>query len=252
IGFGLHAMSRAQAKQRVAEMLNLVGLQGSENKYPHQLSGGQQQRVALARALAPQPRLLLLDEPFSSLDVELRERLAHDVRNILKQAQITALMVTHDQLEAFAIGDMVGVMQAGNLEQWAKPYELYHRPTSRFVADFIGHGVFVPGKLIKTADGLMVSTVLGDLHDVNGGLPEHGAKHFDVLLRSDDIVHDDDARFQAKIVRKTFRGVDFLYTLQLDDGLEVMALVPSHHDHAMGELIGIRLDVSHVVTFPAA
>ena len=256
IGFGLRDIPRQQIRQRVDEMLTLVGLEGAHEKYPHQLSGGQQQRVALARALAPQPRLLLLDEPFSSLDVELRERLAHDVREILKQAHITALMVTHDQLEAFAIGDVVGVMQAGHLEQWAAPYQLYHRPTSRFVADFIGHGVFVPGTLVQTGGGIMVATALGNLHDVNGALQHAGAspdsapRGFDVLLRSDDIVHDDDSHFKARVVRKTFRGADFLYTLKLLDGQELLALVPSHHDHAIDEWIGIRLDVSHVVTFP--
>ncbi len=255
IGFGLHQASRQQRQRRVAEMLALVGLEGSQEKYPHQLSGGQQQRVALARALAPQPRLLLLDEPFSSLDVELRERLAHDVRAILKQAHITALMVTHDQLEAFAIGDMVGVMQAGHLQQWAAPYDLYHRPATRFVADFIGHGVMLPGRLLERDGQPVVSTVLGELREVGAAalqqirLHGRGQQGFDVLLRSDDIVHDDASPFKARIVRKSFRGAEFLYTLQLAGGQEVLALVPSHHDHAVDEWIGIRLDVSHVVTF---
>ncbi|AIY43815.1 Ferric iron ABC transporter [Collimonas arenae] len=256
IGFGLHQASRRQREQRIGEMLALVGMEGSEEKYPHQLSGGQQQRVALARALAPQPRLLLLDEPFSSLDVELRERLAHDVREILKQAHITALMVTHDQLEAFAIGDVVGVMQSGHLQQWAAPYDLYHRPATRFVADFIGHGVLLPGQLIERDGRQVVSTGLGDLHDVSAAalaqIHAHGRdrQRFDVLLRSDDIVHDDASPFTARIVRKSFRGAEFLYTLQLASGQELLALVPSHHDHAIDEWIGIRLDVSHVVTFP--
>ncbi|PFH09342.1 iron(III) transport system ATP-binding protein [Collimonas sp. PA-H2] len=255
IGFGLHQASRQQRQRRVAEMLALVGLAGAQEKYPHQLSGGQQQRVALARALAPEPRLLLLDEPFSSLDVELRERLAHDVRAILKQAHITALMVTHDQLEAFAIGDVVGVMQAGRLQQWAAPYDLYHRPATRFVADFIGHGVMLPGQLLER-DGLpVVATALGELREVSAAalqqirLHGRGQQGFDVLLRSDDIVHDDASPFKARIVRKSFRGAEFLYTLQLAGGQEVLALVPSHHDHAVDEWIGIRLDVSHVVTF---
>jgi iron(III) transport system ATP-binding protein len=255
IGFGLHQATRRQRQQRVEEMLTLVGLEGSQEKYPHQLSGGQQQRVALARALAPQPRLLLLDEPFSSLDVELRERLAYDVRAILKQAHITALMVTHDQLEAFAIGDVVGVMQASRLQQWAAPYDLYHRPATRFVADFIGHGVMLPGQLLAR-DGLpVVATALGELREVGAAalqqirLHGRGQQGFDVLLRSDDIVHDDASPFKARIVRKSFRGAEFLYTLQLAGGQEVLALVPSHHDHAVDEWIGIRLDVSHVVTF---
>lgn len=254
VGFGLHTMSRSQRMRRVEEMLALVGLEGAQEKYPHQLSGGQQQRVALARALAPEPRLLLLDEPFSSLDIELRERLAQDVRQILKHAGITALMVTHDQLEAFAIGDVVGVMQHGHLQQWATPYDLYHRPATRFVADFIGHGVLVPGRLIDSGGRLAVSTVLGDLQDISAtvlqALQVHGRDPFDVLLRADDIVHDDASPFKARIKRKSFRGAEFLYTLQLASGQEFLALVPSHHDHAIDEWIGIKLDVSHVVTFP--
>ncbi|HWW06500.1 ABC transporter ATP-binding protein [Collimonas sp.] len=254
IGFGLQHASRQQRLRRVEEMLALVGLEGSQEKYPHQLSGGQQQRVALARALAPEPRLLLLDEPFSSLDIELRERLAHDVRQILTQAGITALMVTHDQLEAFAIGDVVGVMQHGHLQQWAAPYDLYHRPATRFVADFIGHGVLLPGRLIDSSGRLAVSTALGDLQDVSAEalqkIQVHGRAPFDVLLRADGIVHDDASPFKARIKRKSFRGAEFLYTLQLASGQELLALVPSHHDHAVDEWIGIKLDVSHVVTFP--
>ncbi|EJL81174.1 ABC-type spermidine/putrescine transport system, ATPase component [Herbaspirillum sp. CF444] len=257
IGFGLRHEhgDKQQRRRRVQEMLELVGLAGMKDKFPHQLSGGQQQRVALARALAPQPRLLLLDEPFSSLDIELRERLAEEVRRILKQAGITALMVTHDQMEAFAIGDVVGVMQQSRLEQWDEPYALYHRPATRFVADFIGHGIFVPGALIGDSAGMAMDTPLGRLHDVarimDTWQPDarHG-KQFDVLLRADDIVHDDLSPFKARIVRKSFRGADFLYALQLEDGIELLSLVPSHHDHAIGEAIGIRLDVNHVVAFP--
>ncbi len=118
VAFGLHDLPKAEREARVTEVLNLVGLDGAAERFPHELSGGQQQRVALARALAPRPDLLLLDEPFSNLDVDLRERLAHEVRNILKAANATALLVTHDQLEAFAIGDVIGVMHEGQLHQW--------------------------------------------------------------------------------------------------------------------------------------
>ena len=163
IGFGLHSHhgDKQQRRRRVQDMLELVGLGGMQGKFPHQLSGGQQQRVALARALAPQPRLLLLDEPFSSLDVELRERLAEEVRRILKQAGITALMVTHDQMEAFAVGDVVGVMQQSRLEQWDQPYALYHRPATRFVADFIGHCNLLSGPVIQTDGGVAIVDVEG-------------------------------------------------------------------------------------------
>ena len=142
VAFGIANRSSKERALRVAEVLELVGMPTAGKRFPHELSGGQQQRVALARAIAPSPRLLLLDEPFSNLDVDLRERLAHEVRGILKAAGATALFVTHDQLEAFAIGDRIGVMQQGKLHQWDEAYALYHRPATRFVADFIGHGVF--------------------------------------------------------------------------------------------------------------
>jgi iron(III) transport system ATP-binding protein len=198
--------------------------------------------------------LLLLDEPFSNLDVDLRERLAHEVRAILKAAQATALFVTHDQLEAFAIGDVIGVMHEGQLHQWDDAYTLYHRPATRFVANFIGHGVFTPARLREVNDQVVVQTALGDLTDMaECPLPCAFAQgECDVLLRADDIVHDDDAPVKAEIVRKAFRGSEFLYTLQLASGETVLAHVPSHHDHKVGEWIGIRAQVEHVVTFNRA
>ena len=254
VGFGIEHLPKAERAQRVAEVLKLVGLEGAEKRFPHELSGGQQQRVALARALAPQPDLLLLDEPFSNLDIDLRERLAQEVRNILKAAKATALLVTHDQLEAFAIGDVIGVMNEGRLHQWDDAYSLYHRPATRFVADFIGHGVFTPATLREVNGQVVVDTPVGQLTDVaECPLPcafEGG--HCDVLLRADDIVHDDHAPVKAEIIRKAFRGSEFLYTLRLASGDLLMAHVPSHHDHKLGEWIGIRAEVDHVVTFNRA
>ncbi len=254
VGFGIHHLPKAQRRQRVAEVLELVGLASEEKRFPHELSGGQQQRVALARALAPSPRLLLLDEPFSNLDVDLRERLAHEVRAILKSAGATALFVTHDQLEAFAIGDVIGVMHEGHLHQWDDAYTLYHRPATRFVADFIGHGVFTPATIREEGSQVVVDTALGQLSDVaECPLPcAFPSGHCDVLLRADDIVHDDDAPVKAQIMRKAFRGSEFLYTLQLRSGETVLAHVPSHHDHKVGEWNGIRAEVDHVVTFNRA
>ena len=258
VAFGIHHLASAPRRARVLEVLDLVGLAHAAKRAPHQLSGGQQQRIALARALAPAPRLLLLDEPFSSLDVDLRERLAQEIRAILKQAATTALFVTHDQLEAFAVGDVIGVMNQGELAQWDDAYTLYHRPATRFVADFIGHGVFtpaqiigVPAKLAGAASTSIVRTPLGDLTDI-AECPLPGAYPgglCDVLLRADDIVHDDAAPVRACIERKAFRGSEFLYTLRLPSGEQVVAHVPSHHDHQLGEWIGIRAEVDHVVTF---
>lgn len=251
VAFGIDHLPRPERQRRVAEVLELVGLAGQESRFPHELSGGQQQRVALARALAPKPRLLLLDEPFSNLDVDLRERLAHEVRGILKAANTTALFVTHDQLEAFAVGDTIGVMNQGELHQWDNAYTLYHRPATRFVAEFIGHGVFTAAVIQGAAGQVVVQTPLGPLDNVTEcPLPNAYPNGVcDVLLRADDIVHDDESPVKAQIMRKAFRGAEFLYTLRLITGDTVMALVPSHHDHSLGEWIGIRPQVDHVVTF---
>ena len=254
VAFGVQDLPRTERSARVQRMLELVGLSQVARRAPHQLSGGQQQRIALARALAPGPRLLLLDEPFSNLDVDLRERLAHEVRGILKETGTTALFVTHDQLEAFALGDVIGVMQRGRLEQWDDAYTLYHRPATRFVAQFIGHGVFTPARIdpARAAEaGGCVHTVLGALEDLEEcPLPEaYPGGNCDVLLRADDIVHDDASAVKARIERKAFRGSAFLYTLRLAGGQQLLALVPSHHDHQVGEWIGIRAEVDHVVTF---
>jgi iron(III) transport system ATP-binding protein len=254
VAFGIKHLSADARRTRVREMLALVELDHVGQRLPHALSGGQQQRVALARALARQPRLLLLDEPFSNLDVDLRERLAHEVRRILLATQTTALFVTHDQFEAFALGDVIGVMNQGQLEQWDAAYTLYHRPSTRFVAEFIGHGVFAPATIEQTPHGPVVNTPLGVLGD-NEECPLPSAYEggqCDVLLRADDVVHDDDSPVKAQVLRKAFRGSEFLYTLRLKQGQEVQALVPSHHDHAVGEWIGIRPAVDHVVTFARA
>nr|UOZ96566.1 Spermidine/putrescine import ATP-binding protein PotA [Cupriavidus sp.] len=253
ISFGLRHLDPDSRKARLAAMLETVGLTGRAHAYPHELSGGQQQRVALARAIAPQPRLLLLDEPFSNLDVVLREKLALEVREILKKEEITGLLVTHDQFEAFAIADVVGVMTEGVIQQWDSPYNLYHEPHTRFIADFIGQGVFLPGKVLS---GDRIAIELGNLASGKASEYEAGAQTLfhtgdtvEVLIRPDDIVHDDDSLLVAEVARKAFRGAEFIYTLRLPSGAQVLALVPSHHNHAVGEKIGIRLEVDHVVAY---
>ncbi len=245
VRFGLHRLERREQQGRVQEMLAIVGMLAYAQAYPHQLSGGQQQRVALARALAPRPSILLLDEPFSNMDVDLREQLAREVRNILKQENNTAVLVTHDQNEAFAMADQICVMNEGSIMQQGSGYDLYHRPANRFVADFIGQGVIIPATVesptaVKTELGLIRS------EDVIDAVP---GSLVDVLIRPDDIVHDDDSPESAIVVEKAFRGADFLYFLRMDNGLEVLCFAPSHHDHKINERIGIRLNVDHLVTF---
>jgi len=247
VAFGLNDMSVAEQKERVDGLLETVGLAGEQHKFPHELSGGQQQRVALARALAPEPKLLLMDEPFSNLDVALRESLSAEIRDILKARSITALMVTHNQNEAFAMADKVGVLSCGVMQQWDTPHEVYHRPVNTIVAGFVGEGAFVSGEISDT------DTVECALGTLKGVLPEvcHQGNKVSVLIRPEDIVHDDESAFGAVIVSKTFRGPNILYVLRLDSGEEVQALVPSHHQHAMGQRIGIYQDVEDLVVFPA-
>ncbi|MES9832797.1 MAG: ABC transporter ATP-binding protein [Candidatus Thiodiazotropha sp. LLP2] len=246
IAFGLRGQNHTQRRQRVRSLLDLVGLSGSERKYPHQLSGGQQQRVALIRAMAPQPDILLLDEPFSGLDVELREQLAREVRDILKREEVTAILVTHDQLEAFALADAIGVLGEGRLRQWDSGYSLYHTPKDRFVADFIGQGAMVPGRVTQDGD---IQSPLGRIKGAFVDPPIAG-ETVELLLRPDDVIHDDQSEFKLQIVDKVFQGAEYLYTLLLEDGTEILCLVQSHHDHEIGEMLGIRLFVDHVVAFP--
>ena len=246
IGFGLHGLASAARAARIAEMLALVNLTEAAHAFAHELSGGQQQRVALARALAPRPRLLLMDEPFSNLDVELRERLSLEVRDILKREGATAVLVTHDQHEAFAIADEIGIMHEGRIQQWDTPYNLYHHPVNRFVADFIGQGVLLPGTVLNQNH---IEIELGILEGEFPTEYERGCP-VDVLLRPDDVVHDDASPMLAQVMHKAFRGAHILYTLRLFSGGTVLSLVPSHHNHALGEKIGIRLVVDDVVAFP--
>ena len=218
IGFGLRHLSERERHARVQSLLGLVGLPEFAGVYPHQLSGGQQQRVALAR----------------------------EVRGIIKEEEITALLVTHDQYEAFAMADEIGVLNAGRLMQWDSGYNLYHRPGNRFVADFIGQGVILPGEVLGEG---RVQTELGV---VTGQLPvgcRPGCK-LELLLRPDDIQHDDQSALHAKVVAKAFRGAEFFYSLELASGTRVLCLAPSHHDHALGEQLGIRVEVDHLVMFP--
>lgn len=248
IGFGLERYIRSDRQARIAELAELLSIGPLLDQYPHQLSGGQQQRVALARALAPRPQVLLLDEPFASMDVELREELAREVGRILRQDRVTTVMVTHNQLEAFAMADRVGVIHAGRLLQWDTPFELYHRPASRFVADFIGEGVFLPGLVL---DEQRVETELGVLQ----GARPHGAAAgalVEVLVRPDDIIHEDESPRTAVVVDKAFRGAEFLYTLALESGARLLSLVPSHHNHPLNQAIGIRVDIEHLVVFPVS
>lgn len=247
VAYGIRKKNKNYIQQQSKYVLDLVEISSRHyQKYPHELSGGQQQRVALARALAPKPSILLLDEPFSSLDLDLKEQLATHVRNILKQEQMTAILVTHDQHEAFNVADRIGIMQQGKIVQFDKPYNIYHRPISRFVADFVGLGSLIPATVI---DSQHIETVFGKLHGEIDPSFKQG-DHADLLVRPDDIPHDDTSQVTAIVEEKRFLGAEFLYTLRLPNDHTVLCYAPSHHDHDIGKPLGIGLDLEHLVLFP--
>ncbi len=246
IAFGLRGWTAEAKQSRIAELLTLVGLSDSAAKHPHQLSGGQQQRIALARAMAPRPAILLLDEPFSALDPELRGQLASEVRLLLKQDGITAILVTHDQTEAFTMADQIGVMDQGVLHQWDSGYNLYHHPATTFVADFVGRGALFP---ITVADRNSIHTPFGRL---SGKLPQgiQPGTGLQLLIRPDDIhLTTKQEGLSARIDERLFQGAEYLYTLQLESGHRFQCLAPSHQQHNIGDKVTLKLDMQDLVLF---
>lgn len=245
ICFGLKHLSIEEQKSTCSEMLDLIQMPSYASQHPSELSGGQQQRVALARSLAVNPDILLLDEPFSGLDVELRRELSANVREILKERGTTALLVTHDQEEAFAVADKVGVMQTGQLRQWDSPYNLYHCPQHRFVAEFVGRGCFIPGQVI---DSRSVDTEFGILQGTSQRQITQG-QHVDLLVRPDDVMIVQKSAIKGKIISKAFSGTNTLYRLQLNSGTVIETMLPSHKDYAIDSEHGLRIEAPHLITF---
>jgi iron(III) transport system ATP-binding protein len=245
VAFGLRQQSREEREERVHASLQRVRLSGLEQRYPHELSGGQQQRVALARALAPQPALLLLDEPFSSLDLDLRRALAQELGDILRQEKVTTLLVTHDQEEAFALADRVGVMQQGHLEQWDTPYNIYHAPANRFVAEFAGYGTFLRGTV---RDGNTVHTTLGDVTG-RSHTPLQPGTEVEVLLRPEDVIADESAPLALPVTRRQFTGASILYHLRVGANETLLCQTDSHTNVVEGDNLHVRLGTKHLVAF---
>lgn len=245
IAFGLHRWEKSKRQYQVDRMLELVSMQAAKNAYPHEISGGQSQRAALARALAPEPRLLLMDEPFSNLDTALRESLGYEVRQLLKESNTTAIMVTHDQYDAFALGDQIGIIADGELKQWGSSFELYHAPNSRFVADFIGDGIFVKGQMIND------TTVITEFGEIRGEAINHAhiGNEIELLIRPDDVSYNPNGTIHGRVVRKAFKGAETLYTLETQTGETLLSLVPSHDDYEIGDRIQVDIAADHLVTF---
>ena len=245
IQFGIRTLTQTQRDKRSNELLDLVGMSQFKKTYPHELSGGQQQRIALARAMAPKPSLLLMDEPLSSLDEELREQLAREIRLILQQEKISAILVTHDQNEAFAVGDHICVMHQGRVQQNDSAYNLYHRPLNRFVAEFIGEGALLPG-VVADED-----TITTDLGEIKANLPESSKRqdNVDVLIRPENVILADDKENKAVIKERYFRGSGYLYSLKTSGGVELLCLLPGSEALQIDQSISVRLQIERPVVF---
>lgn len=244
IAFGLEGCGRKELKRRVKEMLEIVSLSDMAKRFPHELSGGQQQRIALGRALAPFPKVILLDEPFSNLDADLRVELRTETKRILKEKGITTILVTHDQEEAFSLSDRIGVLNQGRLEQIGTPAEIYHKPVSRFVAGFVGKADFVGGRI---RNGTLTSDV-GVFQRLEHALLE--GKDVDIMIRPDDVDFTLDEGGDALISDVQFLGHEVIYRLELPDGGAVHSIKPSTIVHVAGSRVKIFVDPTHITVFP--
>ncbi|WP_458209024.1 ABC transporter ATP-binding protein [Haladaptatus sp. NG-SE-30] len=220
VAFGLKDLPDDEIERRVDSMFDLVDLESQRDSYPDELSGGQQQRVALARSLAPEPEIILLDEPFSNLDVDLRVEMREEVRRILKESGVTAISVTHDQEEAMSISDRVAVMNGGKLEQVGRPEQVFQHPESRFVASFLGHAGFLSGYV----NGNEVVTGIGTIprDQIHGLAPEYDKTRIDVLVRPDDLdaVPARNGTADGRVTYRRYLGPTVLYRVELDEADE--------------------------------
>ena len=244
--FSTNKKAQNRIKERVEEVLKLVGLIGLQQRYPHQLSGGQQQRISLARALAPQPALILLDEPLSNLDVQVRHRLRAEIRAILKAAGTSAIFVTHDREEALAISDKIAVMRSGKIEQVGTPEEIYLNPQSRFVGEFVTQANFLPA----TRKGRVWITELGEIKmpDLSSKTSERG----DLMLRQEDIDLTVDRTSETVVTDRQFLGREYHYCLETKSGKQIHARTDLSNAIAVGTRVSLALNVDNPRIFSIA
>jgi len=241
VAFGLRGKTPSEIKTIVGEMLHLVGLLPLSKRYPHELSGGERQRVALARALAPRPVLLLMDEPFSSLDADLRSEVREHVRGILKSMRATVIFVTHDQDEALFMGDRLAVLNKGELEQIGTPEEIFHESSTRFVAKFMGDSDFLRGRV--EANGIQTEVgLLNQIVDLPVSTP------VEIAVRADDIDFDVDGSGNSLIVGRFFRGAFNLYRLRLNSGQILHAFTDHTKILPVGARVQARVSAEHPLT----
>lgn len=244
IAFGLREKNREYNRKRISEMIRLTGLEGLEKRYPDHLSGGQQQRAALARALAPSPLIVLLDEPFASVDPDLRSKMRAELKQILKETSVAAVFVTHDQEEAFLVADRVAVMNNGRIHQTGTPTEVYHNPSDIFVADFVGHANFIPGKVRSTT----VSTDVGEL-PLGANMVEEGSE-VTVMLRPSDIDIIPVESGIGVIKNIEFRGKDAVYSIHLKKANKnIHSLQNSSYMPVVGTNVNLKINSSNIIIF---
>ena len=245
IAFGLSHLSNSERDETVLQMLELINLTGMGSRYPHELSGGQQQRVALVRALAPRPQLLLMDEPFSNLDADLRRQLSSEMRRILKHQGIAAIMVTHDQQEAFTLSDKLGVLIDGSIKQWGTPQSLFYSPASPEVASFVSQGTL----LLGTVDGhACVKTELGLIEFAEPFGASEG-EVVQIFLRPMDLELTEDAKVIAEVDQVEFQGSHSLYHMKLSSGQTVKSLRPGVNEYRVGDRVGVKVATHRPVVF---
>jgi iron(III) transport system ATP-binding protein len=238
VGYGL---PRGGREARVGEALALVGLADHADRYPHQLSGGQQQRVALARALAPEPSVVLLDEPWSNIDPVLRSSMRDELAAILRATGVTVLLVTHEQEEAFSLADRVALMREGTIVQAGTPEEIYYGPATRWAAEFVGAANVLPGRLA----GGLVETLVGRFPAPNGDEPGD----FEVLVRPELVALAPDPAGEGEVVCREFRGHDIFYRVRLPDGTTVCSQRPSNESIPLGARVALRPHAGRVALF---
>ena len=243
ISFGLRGIRRSERSARLTELLELTGLSEFRARYPHQLSGGQQQRVAIARALAPRPHVLLLDEPFSNLDTEMRHQMRAEVRELIKSSGTTAILVTHDQQEAMTVADRVAVMFDGVIAQVDEPETIYHFPATRAVANFVGQGTFVPARV----DGMLAESDLGQFTIDDPTRRDQ----VELLVRPRDVTLEVDPNGIATVVSRIFRGAETTYVVQLPCGVQLQSDQPSYVAIAPGARVRVRCNRARLGAYDA-
>ncbi len=265
IGFGLTQSALkpkirkdlALVQQQVTEAIALVGLQGKADRYPHELSGGQQQRVALARALAPRPTLVLLDEPLSNLDVQVRLTLRQEVRDILKATGTSAIFVTHDQEEAMAIADQIAVMRQGQIEQLGTPEQVYQTPASRFVAEFVTQANLLPAQFVapvwETEIGSFAASAIALPPETASVIESHPASSLPtatLMIRQEDLQVEPDTPGNAVVSDRQFLGREYRYSLTLPSGARLYARTPTRTLIPIGSSVQISVEEQPLRCFP--